>query len=217
MTFDESEVNRKADGKFAEKTGTPAEVSLKPGEIDRGNGIICNPKSSWNFAGCTGCGWSLTTSTREEAEAAVEAHKVDPGFEDVLIEDVGRYKQYTFLKDGVPHRIGAPAIWFPIQPLRVGDYYENGVRHRTDGPSAFNGDFEEANQWWVRGDRVELDSEEQEDIRDDLDRAFLRFGITFEDDEYGNKRDDALAGLQRIVMEKVLNERVAGMEKHELR
>lgn len=213
MTFDESEVKRSADGKFAGKTGAAPEVALKSGEIDRGNGIVCDPKASWNYASCRGCGWWASTASREEAAVAVENHRTDPGFEDASIEDRGWYKRYKFLTGGVLHRVGGPAVRHSLQPLGQGDYFQNGVPHRTDGPAVFNGEFDEMNEWWVRGEEVTLSSDEKQAIWDDLDTAFDRLGVTFEDDEYNDKRRGALTGVQRIVAEKVLNERVAGMEK----
>lgn len=213
MAFDESGVKRTADGKFAEKTGASAEVILTTGPIDRGNGIVCDPHSSWNYAFCHGCGWRFEASNREEAAAAAESHRNDPGFKDVHIEDRGRYQRYTFLKGGLPHRVGAPAMRLSYQPLGQGDYFENGELHRTDGPAVSNGEYDEMNEWWVRGEEVTLSHDEKQGIWEDLDTAFDRFGISFEDDEYHDKRRDALTGLQRVVMEKILNERVARMEQ----
>ncbi len=210
MSFDETAVRRDTTGRFAEKTGASPEVSLKPGEIDRGDGVICNPKASWAIAHCAGCGWMKETSSPAEAEAEAEAHRADPGYEEVSIKEGrgGMYTQYTFLKDGVPHRVGAPAVWLLRQPLGDGDYYENGLRHRVDGPAVFRGDYSEMNEWWVRGERIEMPVAESQDIWEDLGSAFTQKGVSFEDDPYGEKHRDALAYMQRMVMEKVLNERV---------
>lgn len=209
MAFNESDVNRVSDGTFSEKNGKPSEVSLLPGEIDRGDGIVCQPRELFRRAYCRGCGWKQEFESREEAEAAVESHRVDPGYESVVIKENKFYTLNTFMKDGVIHRVGAPAVRTSNQSPGQGTYYENGEMHRTDGPAYFIGELDESNEWWLRGKQIELSEDEAYDIEAELDSVFDLMNAKFGEEEHGITREDALSRMKRIVRERVLNERIS--------
>lgn len=216
MTFDESQQPRDPSGKFAEKTGAPAEVALNPNVIDRGDGVTCNIWVSWSFVSCRGCGWTQDTKTKAEAEAAAQAHRENPGYDEVVIE-VGRLATVQkFMRDGVLHRVGAPAWRAVSYPAGYGDYYQNGVEHRTDGPANFYGEYDESNAWYVEGESVELSSAEREDISYDLDTIFDGHSLT---DDSLNPEDrldvksDARTKLCQMMRTRVLNERARARAK----
>lgn len=209
MTFNEANVNRAADGTFSEKNGEPSEVSLLPADIDRGDGIVCQPREIFRRAYCRGCGWQQEFESGEEARDAVKSHLSDPGYDSVVIKESKFYTLHTFMKDGVIHRVGAPAVRLSTQRPGQGTYYENGELHRTDGPAYFVGELEEWNEWWVRGEQIELSEDEAHDIEAELDSVLDLTNAKFGEEEDGLTREEALARMKRIVRERVLNERIS--------
>lgn len=216
MTFDESATPRDNSGKFAEKSGAAPEVALDPNTIDRGDGVTCKIWVGWSFASCRGCGWTVDTPGKAEAEVAAQAHRENPGYDEVVIE-VGRLATIQkFMRDGVLHREGAPAWRVVGQPSGHGDYYVNGAEHRTDGPANFYGEYDESNAWYVEGERIELSDKEREAISYDMDTIFSGYSLTedsLDQDDKLDVKDEARAKLVQMMRTRVLDERVRTMSK----
>jgi hypothetical protein len=214
MTFKESEVSRATDGKFTEKTGAPAEVALKPGVIDRGDGIVCEVRVSWTRAWCKGCGWDGGDfSSAKAANEAADAHRENPGYDEVAISPLKVFPtvKQSFFKDGKLHREGAPAVRLAWSPPGDGEYYREGKLHRTDGPALIDSSAPDSmNEWWVDGEQVELTHAEKRDLWDDLDMLFDTSGVTakYTVDEDWEARRTAIEAIQEYTRAQILNARV---------
>lgn len=186
-------------GKFGEKTGSDPEIGLPE------NTVTCKITVYGESMGavCSGCGWQYQGA---DVEAAAEAHRADPGFDEIRVTPKADSTIQEYFKDGVLWRADGPAIREARQPPGDGRWMFGGQLHRRGGPAESNSSFSDNDQWWVHGEPVRVSP---------LDEAYLEGEIQttlgqdyFREQNLTSEEREVLAErMMKVATRVLLNER----------